>query len=124
MMQSMPGLHDIQQAKEDLNELKQKHPALYEQFHHVVSLTRQLQIRYSYLGGLLTGQAAEEDEPAFMKESVLALYMEEVRQLQIRSDFPELSALLKANDHVGCSKLSLMVIGARPEMIQGSTFIK
>ncbi|WP_252315622.1 hypothetical protein [Sinobaca sp. H24] len=124
MIKTMPGLHDIQRAKEDLHQLKQTHPSLYEQFHHVVSLTRQLQVRYSYLGGLLTDRTSEDDRPAFMKESVLDLYMEEVQQLKARDDFSALSNLLEAHDHVGCSKLSLMVLGARPEMIQGSSFIK
>ncbi|MFG6148009.1 hypothetical protein [Halobacillus sp. B23F22_1] len=120
----LAGLNDIYRAKEELEELKLQHPELYEQLHHVVSLTRQLQIKYGYMGSLLRDEDLPKFRPQFVRESILSLYQREVQKLKDHPDFMEAKSLMKKHSKVGDPKLFLLILGAKPEMLQGSTIIK
>ncbi|MCP3028122.1 hypothetical protein [Halobacillus sp. A5] len=120
----LAGLNDIYRAKEDLEEIKLQYAGLYEQLHHVVSLTRQLQIKYGYMGSLLRDEDLPGYQPQFVRESILTLYQREVQKLKDLSEFKELQVLMKKHSKVGDSKLFLLILGAKPELLQGSTIIK
>lgn len=120
----LAGLNDFYRAKEDLEALKQEHPALYDHWLHVVSLTRQLQIKYGYLGSLLMEEECLECKPEFVRESVLSLYQEEVGKLKAHPEIYHVKEIIEKNRNIGDSKLFLLMLGAKPELLQGSTIIK
>lgn len=118
------GLNKIYRAKEDLEEIKKQNSELYEQLLHVVSLTRQLQIKYGYMGSLLMDEDLPEYKPKFVRESVLSLYQREVHKLKEHLEINVVKDLMKKHRDVGDSKLFLLILGAKPDLIQGSTIIK
>ncbi|WP_082234893.1 hypothetical protein [Halobacillus massiliensis] len=124
MAQVMAGLNDVRKAKEDIEELRSNNEDLYEQLTHVVSLTRQMQLKYGYMGSLLMDEELPEYKPKFVRDSILDLYQKEVQQLKEHEDINEVKELLRRNSKVGESKIFLLILGAKPELIQGSTFIK
>ncbi|MFC7062075.1 hypothetical protein [Halobacillus seohaensis] len=124
MTTMLAGLDDIYSAKEDLEQLKQEDGELYERLHHVVSLTRQLQIKYGYMGSLLMEEKLPKYEPKFVRESILSLYQSEVQQLKDHSEINRVKDLLKKHQKVGDPKIFLLILGAKPELLQGSTIIR
>ncbi len=124
MSTMLAGLNDIYKAQEDLENLKQNYPDLYEQLHHVVSLTRQLQIKYGYMGSLLRDEDLPKYQPQFVRDSILSLYQNEVKKLKRNPDFGKVKELIKDHAKVGDPKLFLLILGAKPELLQGSTIMK
>ncbi|MBM7585515.1 hypothetical protein JOC86_002057 [Bacillus pakistanensis] len=118
------GLNEIYKAKTDLDELKQHHSELNEQLLHVVSLTRQLQIKYGYMGSLLMEEDLLKYRPKFIRESVLSLYQTEIQKLKEHPEISMITDLMKRYRHIGYSKIFLLMLGAKPEAIQGSNIIK
>lgn len=114
------GLNRLYEVKEDMESLKQEYPDLNEQLIHVVSLTRQLQLKYGYMGSLLRDEDLPDYEPRFLRGSVLHLYQQEVEQLKAHKDVEVLKRLLRKHTDIGDSKLFLLTLGAKPELLQGS----
>lgn len=114
------GLNRLYEVKEDVESLKQEYPDLNEQLVHVVSLTRQLQLKYGYMGSLLRDEDLPDYEPRFLRGSVLHLYQQEVEQLKAHKDVDVLKRLLRKHSDIGDSKLFLLTLGAKPELLQGS----
>ncbi|WP_026571645.1 MULTISPECIES: hypothetical protein [Sediminibacillus] len=123
MTKKLASLSEIYQAKEDIEHLKQQKPELYEHLLHVVSLTRQLQIKYGYLGSLLMEETPKY-QPEFVRESVLSLYLEEVEKLKNRADINLVKDIIERHRQVSESKICLLLLGAKPELLQGSTIMK
>ncbi|MFC7322936.1 hypothetical protein [Halobacillus campisalis] len=124
MTTMLAGLNEIYRAQEDLAQLKGEHEGLYEQLHHVVSLTRQLQIKYGYMGALLRDEDLPAYEPKFVRDSILSLYQHEVQNLKDHEEIQQVKDLMKRHRKVGDSKLFLLILGAKPELLQGSTIMK
>ncbi|QAS52249.1 hypothetical protein [Halobacillus litoralis] len=124
MTSMIAGLNELYEAKEDLETLKHNSPDLCEHLVHVVSLTRQLQLKYGYMGSLLMDDELPEYEPKFVRGSILNLYQEEVQGLKNHSEIDKLKALMRKHEKVRDSKLFLLTLGAKPELLQGSTIIK
>ncbi|MGP4060527.1 hypothetical protein [Halobacillus sp. H74] len=124
MTSMIAGLNELYEAKEDLETLKHNYPELCEHLVHVVSLTRQLQLKYGYMGSLLMDDELPEYEPKFVRGSILNLYQEEVQGLKNHSEIDKLKALMRKHEKVRDSKLFLLTLGAKPELLQGSTIIK
>ncbi|QTM98806.1 hypothetical protein ERJ70_05540 [Sediminibacillus dalangtanensis] len=120
MTNKLASLTEIYQAKADIEQLKQQKPELYEQLLHVVSLTRQLQIKYGYLGSLLMEESTPKYQPKFVRESVLSLYLEEVEKLKKHQDIGLVRDIIERNRQVSESKICLLLLGAKPELLQGS----
>ena len=120
----LAGLNDINKAKDDLEELKEQHSDLYEQLLHVVSLTRQLQIKYGYMGSLLMDEDLSMYKPKFVRESILAIYQEEVQKLKEHPEINLVKDLVEKHRNVSDSKVFQLILGAQPELLQGSTFIR
>ncbi|WP_181350331.1 hypothetical protein [Thalassobacillus sp. CUG 92003] len=125
MAAAIASLKELYQAKEDLEHLKKHHEDLYEQLLHVVSLTRQLQIKYGYMASIVMD---EEDlpgyRPQFVRDSILTLYQQEVEALKNHQDINEVKAIMHKHRNISDSKLFLLILGMKPELLQGSTIIK
>ncbi|MFD2922254.1 hypothetical protein [Halobacillus naozhouensis] len=124
MALAVAGLNDICKARNDLEEIKRQHSELYEQLLHVVSLTRQLQLKYGYMGSLLMDEELPEYKPKFVRESVLRLYHCEVQTLKECSDIHVVKAFMTKHRKIGDSRIFLLILGAKPERLHGSTIMK
>ncbi|MYL54330.1 hypothetical protein GLW08_13425 [Pontibacillus yanchengensis] len=124
MMTKLSSLDELYDAKAAIEQLISTEPKLHEKLIHVVSLTRQLQIQYHYMGCLLMDDDPCNHTPTYVKSSVLELYHEEIERLKQDSDFAYVQQLFINHQKVGYPKISLLVLGAKPEKIKGSTIIK
>ncbi|WRP07246.1 hypothetical protein U9J35_03505 [Rossellomorea aquimaris] len=124
MTTMLAGMNELHDAKRDVEALKQDFPELNEQLVHVVSLTRQLQLKYGYMGSLLRDKELPDYEPQFVRGSILSLYQEEVRKLKENPNIVQLKDIMKKHRQISDSKLFLLILGAKPELLQGSTIIK
>lgn len=123
-MFKLASLNTLQDAKADLQELGRNYPDVYENLKHVVSFTRQMQIKYGYMRALLLEEDLTATYPEFVKGSILSVYKQEVDKLKNHQDFAEVQDLLNKYREIGNAKIFLLVLGARPETLQGSTIIK
>ncbi|WP_406945923.1 hypothetical protein ACJA3J_07715 [Halobacillus sp. SY10] len=123
-MLKLASLDELYEAKKGLEEVSRRYPDVYEVLTHVVSFTRQLQIKYGYMGAMLMEEELTTAYPAFIKGSILSLYKKEVEKLKKHEDFPVVKDLLNQYREVGDAKLFLLILGAKPELLKGSTFIK
>ncbi|WP_226580918.1 hypothetical protein [Halobacillus litoralis] len=121
---NLASLGDLYEAKEELEEIRRTHPDVYGILSHVVSFTRQLQIKYGYMGALLMEEDLTATYPEFVKGSILSLYQKEVKRLKEHADFPLVKGLLDKHRNVGDAKLFLLIIGAKPESLRGSTIMR
>ncbi|WP_282137486.1 hypothetical protein [Rossellomorea aquimaris] len=124
MTTMLAGMNELHEAKRDVESLKQEYPELNEQLVHVVSLTRQLQLKYGYMGSLLRDKELPDYEPKFVRGSILSLYQEEVQKLKENPNIVQLKVIMKKHRQISDSKLFLLILGAKPELLQGSTIIK
>ncbi|SDJ15270.1 hypothetical protein [Salimicrobium halophilum] len=120
MTYMVAGLNQLYDVKEDLETLKQNYPELSEQLVHVVSLTRQLQLKYGYMGSLLMDDDLPAYEPKFLRGSVLHLYQQEVQKLKDHPDIDQLTQVMQKHKDINDSKIFLLTLGAKPELLQGS----
>ncbi|MRG87355.1 hypothetical protein [Salinibacillus xinjiangensis] len=123
-MLKLASLDELYEAKQGLEEVSHCNPEIYDILTHVVSLTRQLQIKYGYMGALLMDEDLNTTYPEFVKGSVLSLYKKEVDKLKNHRDFPVVKTVLDQHRDIGDAKLSLLVLGAKPELLRGSTIMK
>ncbi|MFI8684611.1 hypothetical protein [Rossellomorea sp. NPDC077527] len=124
MTTMVAGMNELHEAKKDVEALKQDYPELNEQLVHVTSLTRQLQLKYGYMGSLLRDKELPDYEPQFVRDSILSLYQEEVQKLKEHPNIVKLKDIMKKHRQISDSKLFLLILGAKPELLQGSTIIK
>jgi hypothetical protein len=124
MTTMLAGMNELHEAKKDVEALKQDYPELNEQLIHVASLTRQLQLKYGYMGSLLRDKELPDYEPQFVRGSILSLYQEEVQKLKEHPNIVQLKDIMKKHRQISDSKLFLLILGAKPELLQGSTIIK
>ena len=124
MSMMVAGMNELHEAKKDVEALKQDYPELNEQLIHVTSLTRQLQLKYGYMGSLLRDKELPDYEPQFVRDSILSLYQEEVQKLKAHPNIVQLKDIMKKHRQISDSKLFLLILGAKPELLQGSTIIK
>ncbi|MBN8193301.1 hypothetical protein JI667_14215 [Bacillus sp. NTK074B] len=124
MTTMVAGMNELNEAKKDVEALKQEYPELNEQLVHVTSLTRQLQLKYGYMGSLLRDKELPDYEPQFVRDSILSLYQEEVLKLKTHPNIIQLKDIMKKHRQISDSKLFLLILGAKPELLQGSTIIK
>ncbi|SEH43727.1 hypothetical protein SAMN05192559_101391 [Halobacillus karajensis] len=123
-MLKLASLDELYEAKRDLEEVSRRYPDVYETLTHVVSFTRQLQIKYGYMGALLMEEDLASTYPEFVKGSILSLYKKEVDKLKNHEDFPVVKEVLDQYRDIGDAKLFLLILGAKPELLKGSTIIK
>lgn len=124
MTTMLAGMNELHEAKKDVEALKQDYPELNEQLIHVASLTRQLQLKYGYMGSLLRDKELPDYEPQFVRGSILSLYQGEVQKLKEHPNIVQLKEIMKKHRQISDSKLFLLILGAKPELLQGSTIIK
>jgi hypothetical protein len=81
-------------------------------------------LKYGYMGSLLRDKELPDYEPKFVRGSILSLYQEEVQKLKENPNIVQLKDIMKKHRQISDSKLFLLILGAKPELLQGSTIIK
>ncbi|MCD5325695.1 MULTISPECIES: hypothetical protein [Pontibacillus] len=113
------SLKQLREVSEDLNTLRKAEQELFQQFIHIIQLTRQLQLRYDYMGCLLLQEDPRQCAPDFIEESVLNLYQHEIDTLRKHPQMDKLENLLDHYKGIGYTKISLLALGESPESLVG-----
>ncbi|WP_323703475.1 hypothetical protein [Mammaliicoccus sp. Dog046] len=116
--------NEIYEVQNDIQLLEKNYPTFFEKLDHVVSLTRQLQIRYQYLGELITGMNKVESQPPFIKDSVLQIYTDEVKKITEDQHVNILKDIFKNHQDVKYAQIFLLILGAKPKLVFENTIIK
>lgn len=111
-------------AKKALDSCKIEHPLTFKNLIHIINLTRTLQFKYHYMGSLLLGEDSSQYFPSFVPESVLDLYKQEIQRFKDMPDSAEVLKLFADYQSIGYAKLSLLVLGKKPEALLGALVIK
>ncbi len=118
-MIALTSLEKLYEARHAGDQIKTQTPGLYEDLIHLVSLTRQLQFRYQYLGSLLTDENTEKSAPVHAKQSVISLYLQEVNDFR-SSEYAEVIKKLFLNyKDCGYNNICLLLLGKSPEELKG-----
>ncbi|GGD01950.1 hypothetical protein [Pontibacillus salipaludis] len=113
------SLKQLREVKGDLEALQATEQELFQQFIHVIQLTRQLQLRYDYMGCLLQQEDPSQCAPDFIEESVLNLYQHEINTLKKHPQIHNLESILVHYQRIGYTKISLLALGESPESLVG-----
>jgi hypothetical protein len=62
--------------------------------------------------------------PEFVRPSVIQLYQNEVQQLKKDAEFQTLKEIFARYQTIGFAKLSLLILGNKPESLSGAVVIK
>jgi hypothetical protein len=118
-MIAMTSLDNLYHAKQAAEQLKTQYPDKYQELFHLVSLTRQLQFRYQYLGSLLTDEAPGKSAPVHAWESVTDLYLHEVNKTKNSGNPNVLKSLFLKYKDCGYDNICLLMLGNSPEYLKG-----
>lgn len=118
-MIALASLDELQKTKLACEQIHTKYPELFESISHLVSLTRQLQFQYPYMVSLLIGEDASLYTPKHTRESVLALYHDEVNRLKTSKYLSVLRQFFLKHKHCGYDNISLIILGRTPEYLKG-----
>ncbi|WP_091580135.1 hypothetical protein [Alteribacillus bidgolensis] len=118
-MIALSSLEELYSGRKKLNNLIQQQPDLYEELVHVTSLTRQLHIKYRYLGCILIEEDPDIYANPHLRASVIKLYNDEVRKLKNHSHFEEIRKLFFLSKEMGHENLCKLILGQRPETLKG-----
>lgn len=116
--------NEIYKVQNDIVSLEKNYPRFFENLEHVVSLTRQLQIHYQYLGELINGIDKIESQPPFIKDSVLQIYTDEVKKITEDENIDILMNIFKHHQDVKYAQIFLLILGAKPRLVFENTIIK
>ncbi|RIO10779.1 hypothetical protein [Mammaliicoccus sciuri] len=116
--------NEIYNVQDDILSLEKKQPHFFKNVEHVVSLTRQLQIHYQYLGELINGIDKVESQPPFIKDSVLQIYTEEVKKITEDENVDTLINIFENHQDVKYAQIFLLILGAKPKLVFENTIIK
>ncbi|WLR51669.1 hypothetical protein LC040_01840 [Bacillus tianshenii] len=123
-MLTLTSLDELKEVDQALHSFQQSNPALYEQYIHVLNLTRQMQFKFHYMGSLLMNEETNESAPQHVNSSVLRLYEEEVQNLHNEQGIDSLKEIFNSYRHAGYAKISLLSLGADPDSLVGATVIR
>ncbi|MGP7818835.1 hypothetical protein [Niallia sp. 01092] len=115
---------ELMNAKSEIDELKETMPIIYDNFLHVINLTRQLQFKFQYMGCLIMDEEPNEFLPNVQDDYVLALYQREIEKLKVESKFLDLKRLLADYEKIGYANLSALVMGKSPEVLVGPKVVR
>ena len=105
-------MDELKQVKSNLEQLHNEAPHIYAKLEYIASLTRQLSIHYKYLGLLMFSNDAElvqNNRPTLIRESVLALYEQEVEKVKAEQNFILFKNNIQSKPIERDSKLHAMV---------------
>ncbi|SFL53333.1 hypothetical protein SAMN04487943_10297 [Gracilibacillus orientalis] len=115
------NLQDVQYAIQDL---KAEDPAQFVQFKNVISLTRQLQYSFQYLGCLIMDEDASEFSPEVQNSYVLSIYQQEIDKLKKEYCLDKVQQLLATYQEVSYHHICKLILGKEMEMLIGPMVVR
>ncbi|WP_200416140.1 hypothetical protein [Virgibacillus salexigens] len=115
--------HELEEAKQAIDEFKENKPGLYQRFKQIIDLTRQLQFNYQYMGCLIMNEEPSSFRPQVQNAFILSVYQKEVEQLKSEQDIQDLQALLGAYKHIGYGNVSSLLLGKQAYLLVGPAVI-
>ncbi|RSL33532.1 hypothetical protein D7Z54_09435 [Salibacterium salarium] len=119
MMIALSSIDELHAAKNKIEQLNDSRPALFDTLLHVVSLTKQMQLRYEYLGCLVMGENPTKHVNRHIRMSLLKLYQQEVQSLQHHPETEEVIRLFSTYKDIGYQNICKLVLGESPESLKG-----
>lgn len=115
---------ELMRAKHAMEELKNVKPAVYNQFEHIIHLTRQLQFKFQYMGCLIMNETADLYLPNVKDSYILNVYQKEIDKLKAEEAAADLQQVLASYKQIGYATLSRLVMGENPEVLVGPALIR
>ncbi|RFU69978.1 hypothetical protein D0469_08380 [Peribacillus saganii] len=123
-MITLSSIDELNSTKEAFEKLKKDYPSLFEKLLDIVNLTRAFQFKYYYMGCLIMDEDPGQYAPNFVYGSVLRLYKKEVQKLKDDQDYEVLKQTFSDFRNAGYAKISLLVLGMKPESFVDTTCIR
>jgi hypothetical protein len=118
-MLTTTSFSELMHAKSDIKALQDTKPSLFQQFVHVIHLTRQLQFKTQYMGSLIMDEETNTFRPTLKDDYVLTVYQKEIAQLKSNEAITDLKKLLFDHCSMGYATISDLVLGVNPEVLVG-----
>ncbi|MFB4164128.1 hypothetical protein ACE1TI_09875 [Alteribacillus sp. JSM 102045] len=119
-MLALSSIEDLYAVRKKINELNIHYPDVYKALRHVTNLTRQMQIKYQYLGCLLLEQDSSRYQTTHMEPSVQRLYLDEVMKLKNHEHFNQVRRLFLQFNEIGYENVCKLILGKSPETLKGT----
>ncbi|WML49512.1 hypothetical protein RCG23_05855 [Neobacillus sp. PS3-34] len=123
-MITLSSIDELKATKEAIEKLKKDYPNLFEKLLDIVNLTRAFQFKYQYMGCLIMNEDPGQNAPNFVYGSVLRLYKKELQKLKDAQDSEVLKQIFSEFRNTGYAKISLLILGMKPESLVGSSSIR
>lgn len=123
-MITLSSIDELKATKEAIEKLKKDYPNLFEKLLEIVNLTRAFQFKYQYMGCLIMNEDPGQNAPNFVYGSVLRLYKKELQKLKDAQDSEVLKQIFSEFRNTGYAKISLLILGMKPESLVGSSSIR
>ncbi|NHM33454.1 hypothetical protein [Neobacillus terrae] len=123
-MITLSSIDELKATKEAIEKLKKDFPNLFEKLLDTVNLTRAFQFKYHYMGCLIMNENPGQDAPKFVYGSVLRLYKKEIQKLKDDQHFQVLKQIFSDFRNTGYAKISLLIMGTKPESLVGPSSIR
>ncbi|RDI39159.1 hypothetical protein [Falsibacillus pallidus] len=123
-MITLSNITELTETNEAIKKVKRDYPSLFEKLAEVVNLTRAFQFQFQYMGSLIMNEDPGQSAPNFVYGSVLRLYKKEVQKLKDHEDAQALQQIFSECKHTGYAKISLLILGKKPETLVGASSIK
>lgn len=123
-MITLSSIDELKATKEAIEKLKKDYPNLFDKLLDIVNLTRAFQFKYQYMGCLIMNEDPGQNAPNFVYGSVLRLYKKELQKLKDAQDSVVLKQIFSEFRNTGYAKISLLILGMKPESLVGSSSIR
>ncbi|MFD2657361.1 MULTISPECIES: hypothetical protein [Gracilibacillus] len=118
---SKQHLQDIQVA---IEQLKAEDPDQFEQFKNIITLTRQLQYSFQYLGCLIMDEDPSGFLPKVQDSYVLSIYEREIEKLKEEHSLDKVKQILATYKEVSYDHICKLLLGKEIEMLIGPMVIR
>ncbi|TCP29718.1 hypothetical protein EV207_1089 [Scopulibacillus darangshiensis] len=115
----LSSLDELNAANSEVGTLKLEYPDLFEKLLHAVNLTRQLQLKYDYLGCMLTDDIPGQYAPVNIPDSVADMYHLEIMKAKNHNEFYAAKQLFFKSKDIGFANISMLILGRSPEQVKG-----
>ncbi|MGE8080270.1 hypothetical protein [Peribacillus loiseleuriae] len=122
-MITLSSLDELRTVNSGILHVKAQQAKLFEQTHHVISLTRALRFHYQYVGCLILDKDTSDCAPKFESPSVVHLYEQGVAKFKQNPSFPIIKQIFTNAQDIGFAKICLM-IGRSSEKLVGAVIMK
>ncbi|GIN72596.1 hypothetical protein J14TS2_30710 [Bacillus sp. J14TS2] len=119
-----PCLHDLMQAKYEIENLNKTRPTLFHKFINIIQLTRQLHYKYQLMGAMIMDEDPSEFITNTHNDYVFSVYKAEIDKLKADHTFQILKQFLARNKEMSYGHICKLALGIHPSVLVGPTFVR